>query len=141
MRNSHTLEDYKSQAKTLRAQLGQDALSHAQALELVAKQHGFRNWNTLHGALGNRPLERTYTPGDRVSGAYLGHAFDGVVKSSERWGTAGHIRLTIRFDAPIDVVTFDSFSSYRQQVTAIIAQDGQSPRATSDGVPHLVLTA
>lgn len=141
MRRSQTLEDYKQQAKTLRTELGSDRLSHAQALELVAKQHGFRNWNTLHGSLGNRPLVRTYTPGARVSGAYLGHRFEGIVKSSERWGTDGHTRITIRFDEPVDVVAFDSFSSFRQQVSAIIAQDGTSPRTTSDGVPHMVLNA
>lgn len=139
MRRSHSLDDYKQQAKTLRTQLGNSEISHAQALEIVARQHGFRNWNTLHGSLGNRPLVRTFTPGARIRGAYLGHPFEGIVKSSSRWGTSGHTQLTIRFDAPVDVVEFDSFSAFRQQVTVIVAQDGTSPQTTSKGVPHLAL--
>ncbi len=139
MRQSQTLETYKQQAKTLRTELGSTRISHAEALELVAKQHGFRNWNTLHGALGNRPIVCSYTPGARVSGYYLGHSFKGTVKSSARWGQDGHTRLTIRFDEPVDVVEFESFSAFRQQVSAVVGQDGISPQRTSKGVAHLVI--
>ena len=32
-----------------------NAVSHGQALELVARQHGYRDWNTAYAASGNRP--------------------------------------------------------------------------------------
>ena len=48
-------------------------------------------------------------------------------------------RVTLHFDAPIDVVQFDSFSSFRQRVTAVIGVAGRSVEHTSNGTPHLVL--
>ena len=52
-----SLDAAKTQAKALRASLqatGQD-ISHAQALELIAKSLGFKDWNTLHAKIGNAP--------------------------------------------------------------------------------------
>ena len=50
------LEELKEQAKRLRRKLRDTGvqLSHGQALELVAHQHGVRDWNTLHAMAGNR---------------------------------------------------------------------------------------
>ena len=50
------LDGLKEQARRLRAALGSEGqtLSHSKALELVAAQHGFRDWNTLHAHIGNR---------------------------------------------------------------------------------------
>ena len=42
-------------------------------------------------------------------------------------------------DDPVDVVTFDSFSAFRQRVTATIDEHGVSPSKTSNGRPHMVL--
>lgn len=139
MQPQHPLKHYKNQAKILRAQLGAGMLTHAQALETVAKQNGFRNWNTLHGSLSDRAEMRSYRPGDRVRGAYLGHPFEGTVKSCATWGQDGQMRITIRFATPIDVVEFDSFSAFRQQVTAVLGKDGVSTRRTSKDVPHMVV--
>ena len=74
----------KDQARRLRASLdatGQP-ISHCRALELVAHQHGFRDWNTLHARLGNRPRLSPYTIGARVAGSYLGQRFSGEVISA-----------------------------------------------------------
>jgi hypothetical protein len=137
MQDQYSLEDYKRQAKALRAELGD--LSHAQALELVAKQHGARNWNTLHASLANAPRKAAYAPGQRVSGSYLGQRFEGVIKAVRAIGSDGHCEITLRFDAPVDVVRFHSFSSLRRQVIATIDWTGRTLRKTSDGHPHLIL--
>lgn len=51
------LEGLKEQAKRLRAALEEQGqtITHSKALELIAAQHGFRDWNTLHASVGNRP--------------------------------------------------------------------------------------
>ncbi len=132
----------KAQAKRLRADLAaQDkTVSHAQALEMVAHQWGARDWNTLSAQLGtNRPTQGWH-PGQRVSGWYLGHAFDGVIKTASQ-RAAGFWNVTVRFDAPVDVVASEKFSALRQQVSATLRADGRSPQKTSDGTPHMVLSS
>ncbi len=49
--------------------------------------------------------------------------------------------VTLHFDTPVDVVEFESFSGFRQRVTAMVSGDGVSWAKTSDGVPHLVIEA
>ena len=51
----------------------------------------------------------------------------------------GRYRLTMKFDAPVDVVTFDSFSAFRQRVTATVDENGRTIEKTSNGVPQLEL--
>lgn len=50
-----SIDDAKSMARRLRAALDPRGLaaSHSDALELVAAQLGFRDWNTAHAALGS----------------------------------------------------------------------------------------
>lgn len=136
------LAGYKQQAKRLRAAMaGQGTpLSHSAALELVARQHGARDWNTLAA----RPAPLTADPAQRfavgamVRGHYLGQAFSGrVLALSAQAG--GLYRITLHFDVPVDVVTFDSFQALRQRVNAVIDAAGVSPRRTSNGRPHLVI--
>lgn len=126
---------FKNEAEHFKAD---DAdMSHAQALEAVAHRHGARDWNTLRAQAG-RPVR--LAPGMRVTGNYLGQPFKGVVKGAQIWGPAGdRLRVTLHFDAPVDVVQFESFSSFRQRVTATVGPDGCSVHHTSDGTPHLVL--
>lgn len=131
----------KAQAKRLRTQLAEagSPVSHSQSLELVAKQHGARDWNTLR-ALAARPgNKRPLAVGDRVTGRYLGQAFTGYVYGMSHADHASHSRITLHFDEPVDVVTFDSFSSFRQRVSGVIGEDGRSPRKTSNGEPQLVV--
>ena len=47
--------------------------------------------------------------------------------------------MTLHFDEPVDVVTFDSFSNFRTRVSKVVGPDGRSFDVTSDGVPHLVI--
>ena len=134
-----TKETLKVQAKRLRSHLQQSGvqMTHSQCLELLARQMGHRDWNTLSAAC---PTD-TAPPGvgDRVRGTYLGQPFTGVVKGLSKLTAAGRWRITVVFDAPVDVVRFDSFSALRQQLTVIVDAAGTALRATSDGEPHLTL--
>jgi len=132
-----SVEALKAQAKKLRADLTD--ISHSKALELVAHQWGARDWNTL-AALAGRNTQPSYGLGERVRGLYLGQAFVGEIIAAQRMG-AERTKLTIRFDEPVDVVRFDSFSSLRRQVSATVDGDGKTAARTSDGVPHLQLLA
>jgi hypothetical protein len=134
-----TLEGAKAQAKALRAGLraaGQE-VSHSAALELIAKTHGHRDWNTLHAAIGNG----TRAPvafGQVVSGRYLGQAFVAEVLGIKEL-SHGRYELKLQLAEPVDVVRFDSFSLFRSRVVKTVGPDGRSFDKTSDGVPHLVL--
>ncbi len=132
------IEELKTQAKRLRQKLQNDGvqLSHSKSLELLAHQHGLRDWNTLVAKADNR---MHFHVGDRVKGHYLGQPFTGEIRGLTVLGDGGHRRLSLQFDRPVDVVRFDSFSSFRQRVTAEIGWDGRSVRKTSDGAPQLVL--
>lgn len=139
-----SVEALKAQARRLRETLaaGGTTLGHAQSLELVARQLGYRDWNTLHAAADRPRPNRPRPPvalGDRVSGRYLGQPFAGVVRALRELHGGGLYELTLQFDDPVDVVTFESFSSFRQRVTATVDANGVSPRRTSNGAPHLQL--
>lgn len=134
-----TISELKAQAKRLRTAVpvvDGKPLGHGQALELVARQYGYRDWNTLHAAAGNGP-KVLLSLGDRVSGDYLHQPFTGEVIGVAAVGAQGHLRVTVRFDEPVDVVTFDSFSAYRTRVTATVDEYGVTAAKTSDGVPHM----
>lgn len=135
------LASLKGQAKRLRQALAGDGrtISHSQALEMLAHQHGFRDWNGLHAAVGNRPPITRVQPGDRVSGTYLGQAFEGEILGLTKLADGGAYRIVLHFDQPVDVVRFDSFSAFRQRVSSVVSLDGISPARTSDGNPHLRL--
>lgn len=132
------LAEAKAQARALRRALaGQGrTVSHAQALELVARQEGARDWNTLHARLAGA-APPPWSLGQRVSGRYLGQRFTGQLTAMARRGR-GHA-VTIRLDHPIDTVRFESFSNLRRVLHGVIDGQGLSPRRTSDGAPQLVL--
>jgi len=138
-----SIDELKAQAKRLRqamAERGND-ITHSAALELLARQYGLRDWNTL-SALAIRPnatpAVEPFGVGSAVRGRYLNQPFTGKVLALSAQ-SGGLYRITIHFDEPVDVVTFESFSAFRRRINAQIDADGISPRKTSDGVPHLVL--
>lgn len=132
-----TLPEAKAQARRLRAGLQAEGreITHAQALELIAAQLGFRDWNTLHAAIGNRPPEG-FAIGGRVRGAYLSQPFAATVVGAERLGP-GWFRLDLDLDEAVDVVTFDSFSNFRKRIRGTVGPAGTSKERTSDGQPQL----
>ncbi|PII39509.1 hypothetical protein T190_03675 [Sinorhizobium meliloti CCBAU 01290] len=78
--------------------------------------------------------------GARVKGRYLGQAFEAEILSAQAISAKPRrYRLTFKFDEPVDVVTFESFSAFRQRVTATIDESGRTVERTSDGRPHLEL--
>lgn len=130
----------KAQARALRQSLAATGhtISHSASLELVAKQMGHRDWNTLNAALGNQDPP-PWTVGGRVTGTYLGHRFSGEVIGLRDIASGAKYAVTIRFDTAIDVVPFNGFSNFRRQVNATVNREGVTVERTSDGVPHMVL--
>lgn len=135
------LNAVKEQAKALRSALLTDgtAVSHSKSLELIAHQFGFKDWNTLHAAIGNRPATNPITIGRTVCGRYLGQPFSAEIIGVRAFRTSNHFRLTLNLDVPIDVVTFDSFSSFRKRIHCTVNQNGISAERTSNGEPQMVL--
>lgn len=143
---ANATDGYKQQAKRLRALLkeqGRD-ISHGEALEMVARQHGFRDWNTLAAAAPEKPAPpRNAAPpvsvGSLVGGRYLNQPFVGEVLSVTALADGEHFRISIHFAEPVDVVSFESFSAFRRRVVATINRDGVSPQRTSNGLPQMVI--
>jgi hypothetical protein len=138
-----TLEILKDQAKRLRETLARQGttVNHSKALELIAGQYGFRDWNTLVAKAGNGPPHREYAIGDRVSGRYLNQPFQGEIIGVETFSSGhGLYRVTFEFDEPVDVVTFDSFSAFRKRVVVTLDENGKTMAKTSNGLPHMVLS-
>lgn len=113
-------------------------ISLAAALEKVAIELGYRDWNTASARLSNEP-DRPLQVGDRVGGRYLKQAFVGRVLAVREMSGGTGFQITIMFDEPVDVIEFESFSNFRQRIDATISPDGVSWSKTSDGQPHLVV--
>jgi len=138
--NLGTLKDQARRLRT-RLQVSGETIGHSKALELVAAQYGFNDWNTLHAALGNRAGPESLMPGARVTGAYLGQPFAARIVGVQAITSApGHYRVSLDLDEAVDVVTFDSFSSFRKRVNGTIGKDGVSRERTSNGRPQLELS-
>lgn len=137
-----TTSDLKTEARNWRAaQAGEgNVVTHSQALEMVSRFHGFRDWNTANAVLPDTraPL---FAVGQRVAGTYLKQAFEGTIIGVAALSTSDLFRLTIQFDEPVDVVTFESFSAFRHRVDTTVNREGVSPSRTSDGQPHMTLRA
>jgi hypothetical protein len=132
-----TLAEAKAQAKQLRAEqatLGQQ-ISHANALEQIAHAYGYRDWNSFHAAIANL-APQAWAIGAVVTGHYLGQAFTAKVQGI-KMTQAGWYHVSLDLDQPVDVVTFDSFSSFRKHVRGTVGPLGLSLEKTSNGTPHL----
>ncbi len=125
------INDYKQMAKRLRQALATEGVTvtHGRALELVARQFGARDWNTLAA----RKAERGAIPfavGQRVEGTFNKKPATGRVIGLSETIKPDLWRITIRFDPAVDVVTSELFSSERHRITMIIGADGRSRRLT-----------
>lgn len=136
-----SINDLKLSARELRNDLHAMGtnISHSEALERVARDQGFKDWNALSAAAGHTEPACPVSQGDRVSGRYLGQRFAATVKDVQFMEMPGRFRVTFHFDEPVDVVTFSSFSSLRQRVTCTLTADGRTAQKTSNGEPQLVL--
>lgn len=126
------VSELKALAKTLRQTRG---ISHSCALEEIAHQFKYRDWNTLVAAAGPQPPVRA---GRQVSGLYLNVPFSGRVLWVKSAGE-GLFRVNIHFDDLIDVVPFESFSNIKNRANKVVNVKGVSIDKTTNGLPHLVL--
>lgn len=135
-----TTASLKAEAKALRAErdLAGSPLGHGAALEEIARRHGYRDWNTASAALPERVASPVQV-GQRVKGTYLKQPFIGLVMGVQLLADMRHYTVTVKFDQPVDVVTSELFSAFRQRVTATVDLHGVSPAHTSDGEPHMRL--
>lgn len=88
----------RPRAKALRAARRAEgvAISHAEALELVAHAHGAKDWNTLHARLALRNTPPPLTLGYLACGGrYLGQAFTGRIIGLS--GPVSRREIEIRF--------------------------------------------
>jgi len=137
-----TLAALKDQAKRLKSKLASDGetINHARALELIASQYGFKDWNTLHATAGNRIGIEHLRPGASVSGRYLGQSFKakllGITGST---AAADRYRVVLDLEEAVDIVTFESFSAFRKRIHGTVGPDGMSRERTSNGLPQLEL--
>ena len=138
-RDLPTIAKAKQEAKRMRAILAEqgEAISHAQALEPVAQQHGFRGWNAFHAEMRDHP-PRSWTVGGRVTGRYLSQPFAATVLAADQL-QPGWFQLVIDLDEAVDVVQFESFSNLRKQIRFEVGPDGHSKERTSDETPHVEL--
>lgn len=135
-----TVSGLKTQAKVLRTQFADKGtpVSHSQTLEMIAKQHGFRDWNTAVASF-EAHLPPKFQLGQLVHGTYLGHAFSGRIKALRALGENARYALTVRFDAAVDVAQSAHFENLRKQVQVTVDARGRTAEKTSDGQPHMVL--
>ncbi len=135
-----TIEDLKSQAKRLRASLaGTNPLSHSQALEAVARQHGYKDWNTIHAACGNAPPGPPWQVGQSVTGAYLGKPVRGTIKSVRELAEGRMFRVTLDLDEPVNVSAFESFDVMRRRLSATVSREGETIEKITGETPQLKL--
>ncbi|GHA35445.1 hypothetical protein GCM10007989_34240 [Devosia pacifica] len=136
-----SIHSLKSEARAMReAASGKgQQISHAAALESVARSHGYRDWNTARARLPER-VGVPFDVGGRVRGTYLGQKFEGLVIGVQMLADMQHYQVTVKFDQPVDVVTSKLFSAFRHRVTATVDTSGVSPARTSDGQPHMRVT-
>ena len=134
-----TLFEAKNLAKALRKRLSEKGvvLGHSQALERIAQDHGFKDWNGFHAAIEADQSE-AWGVGARVTGRYLSQPFAATILSSEQL-RPGWFRLVLNLDEAVDVVRFDSFSNLRKQIRVEVGPAGHSKERTSDGRPHVEL--
>ncbi|MEO3387207.1 glyoxalase superfamily protein [Mesorhizobium sp. CAU 1741] len=129
--------DYKTHAKRLRDALGAEGinLSHGKALDIVARQHGERDWNTLSARTGTAsPVNDQPAPpfvvGDAVEGAFNGNAASGRVIGLAETIKPDLWRVTVKFSPPVDASTSQNFRAERTRVEMVVGADGRSRRLT-----------
>jgi len=136
----HTRDQAKARAKAIRARFATENqhISYSAALERVAAEQGYANWNVMSSRLSNTP-EVPVQVGDRVEGSYLKQPFSGTIAAVKNIGQGTAFEISIDFDTPVDVVEFESFSNFRRRVSTKIKPGGVSFNKTSDGVPQMIV--
>lgn len=132
---THTSSDYKTHAKRLRDALAAEgvSLSHGKALDIVARQNGVRDWNTL-SATGRNAVEAQsappFTVGDNVEGAFNGNPASGRIIGVAETIKPDLWRVTVKFSPAVDASTSENFRAERTRVEMVVGADGRSRRLT-----------
>ncbi len=124
-----TTEDLKRQARRMRDHFAEKNIdiSHSAALEAIAKQHGYKDWNILSALINRQSMTIEWPEFDEmISGTYLGHNFTGKILKIQTCTIENLRRYTIKFDDPIDVVASKHFSSFRRQINCFLNKDRRS---------------
>ncbi|KAA9370980.1 MULTISPECIES: glyoxalase superfamily protein [Ochrobactrum] len=131
--------DFKHQARRLRQALGEEGItiSHGKALDLVARQSGTRDWNTLaatsHENEAATPAQDDTAPyrvGQRVSGMFHTTPFDARIVGVEETIKRDLWRITLQFEPAINVAVSPNLSMLRRRFTVVVGADGKSRRLT-----------
>ena len=133
----------KDQARRLRGAMADSGapITQSVALETVARQWGYRDWNTLSAMAPEAAApDPRWQVGQRVTGRYLGQPFAGRIKGVTQ-ASGGFWTLVLVFDTAVDVATSPRITNLRRQVRATVNAQGVTAAHTSDGQPHLVLHA
>ena len=137
--DTQSVQTLKSEAKALReVRSGAgEIMSHAQALEAVARAHGFRDWNTARARLPDRVFV-PFQVGQHVHGTYLEQPFQGTLIGVQLQGDQ-HFKITVNFDEPVNVTPTFMFAAYRHRVVATVDARGVSPALRGNGKPQMVV--
>lgn len=131
--------DYKTYAKRLRNSLASEGinLSHGKALDIIARQNGERDWNTLSAKIDassnarHEPQPRApFMVGDLVEGVFNGKPANGRVIGLAETIKPDLWRATIKFSPPVDASTSENFRAERTRVEMVVGADGRSRRLT-----------
>lgn len=138
--------DFKHQARRLRQALSEEGIqiSHGKALDLVARQSGTRDWNTLAAAEGKTeasPQDDTapYRVGQRISGLFHTTPFDARIIAVEETIKPDLWRITLQFNPAVDVAVSPNLSMRRRRFTAVVGSDGKSRRLTGSETGGIAL--
>ena len=132
-----SIQTLKAEAKVLRQERASSGpIGQGQALEEIARRHGYRDWNTASATLPER-VAIPVQVGGRVTGTYLSRPFAGMVVGMKLLADMQHYEVIVKFDKPVNVSKFASMVHNRQRVTATVGLDGISLSRTSDGEPHM----
>lgn len=135
---TETSSDYKTHARRLRDVLAAEgiAVSHGKALDIVARQNGARDWNTLSarptGAQQPAPAApgAPFSLGDSVEGDFNGSPAHGRVIGIAETIKPDLWRVTVKFTPPVDASTSAHFRAERHRVEMVVGVDGRSRRLT-----------
>jgi len=137
-RHNPNVANLKAEARRYRAahEAQGRSLPHARALELVARQHGFSDWNTAAAKARAHPVPEKLIAGKQVEGRYLGHRFTARIIASTQLED-GHVFLTLDLHEPIDVAESAWFAALRKRISGTVDEEGRSSALISSGVPQL----
>jgi hypothetical protein len=135
-----SIQTLKTEARDLRETraLAGEALSHSAALEQIARSHGYRDWNTASASLPTSTVA-PFQVGSKVVGTYLDQPFAGVLMGVQMLGDMQHFRLTIQFDAPVNVTPDFMFANNRHRVVSTVDSHGVSSALRGNGNPQMVV--